>query len=84
MDIIADAHTKRFKLSDGDETKKGIVMSEAWSKELLKHPFISSKLTIPFQLTGKHGTGIFLMKERAKLYKVRSKRTTHEISKRLS
>lgn len=34
-------------------------------------------------IIGKAGTGIFLIKENAKLYKVKSKRKTHEISKRL-
>ena len=42
-DVIAEAHAKRFKLQEGDESKRGIVLSEAWSRELLKHPFLSRK-----------------------------------------
>ena len=43
-DIIQEAHKKRFKLSDEDQERKAIVISENWMKELLKHPYHSSKL----------------------------------------
>lgn len=43
-DVISEAHSKRYKLPEGDEHKKGIVLSEAWSKELLKHPYLSRKV----------------------------------------
>jgi len=50
--------------------------------ELMKHPYHSSKF---YMLTciEKPGTGIFLMKERAKVYKAQTDRKKHELSKRL-
>ena len=42
-DIIEESHKKRFKLSDEDKDKKAIVISENWMKELMKHPYHSSK-----------------------------------------
>ena len=83
-DVITEAHSKRYKLPEGDGSKKGIVLSETWSKELLKHPYLSRKHITLTMVAGKAGTGIFLMKERAKLYKTKSVRVKHEISKRLS
>lgn len=41
MDVIAEAHAKRYKLQEGDESKKGILLTEAWAKELVKHPYLS-------------------------------------------
>ena len=51
--------------------------------ELQKHPYHSSKLSILTYIE-KPGTGIFLMKERAKLYKPQTDRKVHTLSKRLS
>jgi len=81
-DIIEEANKKRFKVGDDDPKKQGIAISDAWMEELLRHPYHSSKYV---QLTsvGKAGTGIFLMKERAKVYKAQSSRTKHQLSKRL-
>ena len=50
--------------------------------ELMKHPYHSSKQPA-VNLVEKPGTGIFLMKESAKLYKQQRKRTSHALSKRL-
>ena len=43
-DIIEEANKKRFKITDEDQSKKGILISESWMKELTKHPYYSSKL----------------------------------------
>ncbi len=43
-DIIEAASKKRFKLEDDDQSKKGILISETWMQELMKHPYHSSKL----------------------------------------
>ena len=81
-DIIADASQKKFKITDDDPKKSGILISETWMQELMKHPYHSSKLWL-LTAIGKPGTGIFLMKERAKLYKVHKGRTMHNLLKKL-
>jgi hypothetical protein len=43
-DIIEAANQKRFKVDEGDDSKKGILISESWMQELMKHPYYSSKL----------------------------------------
>jgi hypothetical protein len=48
----------------------------------MKHPYHSSKRHV-VDYVEKPGTGIFLMKEHAKLYKAQKKRTVHTLSKRL-
>ena len=68
-EIIEKANKKRFKLDQDDDSKEGIVISENWFKELTKHPYHSSKIMWPHMNLEKPGTGIFLMRERAKLYK---------------
>ena len=68
-DVIEEAQKKRFKISDDDPKKQGIVLSETWLEELMKHPYHSSKVVV-FIFVEKPGTGIFLMKESAKVYKV--------------
>ena len=82
-DIIADAHKKRYTLGEDDPKKEGILISDAWLAELQKHPYHSSKLSILIFIE-KPGTGIFLMKERAKLYRPQSDRKVHTLTKRLS
>jgi hypothetical protein len=83
-DIIEEANKKRFKLADDDQGKRGIAaISEAWMKELTKHPYYSSKVIILIDI-GKPGTGIFLMKEKAKLYKAHRQRSGFSLSKRLA
>ena len=81
-DIIAAAHKKRFQVPEDDQSKQGILITDAWMDELMKHPYHSSKF-LPIILTEKPGTAIFLMKERAKVYKAQSNRVKHELSKRL-
>lgn len=44
VDIIKEAHEKRFKLQDEDKEKKGILISDKWKDELMKYPYFSSKL----------------------------------------
>ena len=81
-DIIHDASSKRFKVSEDDPKRQGIAITEGWFQELTKHPYNSSKphVTDPVE---KPGTGIFLMKKHAKLYKAQRQRTVHTLSKRL-
>ena len=64
--IVEEAHKKRFKIEDEDPKKKAILISDSWMAELQKHPYYSSKL-YPLMPVEKPGTGIFLMKEHAKL-----------------
>ena len=68
MDIIEEANKKRFKVADDDRKKEGILISDSWLEELMKHPYHSSMLFYLICL-GKPGTGIYLMKEQAKVYK---------------
>ena len=42
-DIIEAANKKRFKVDEGDDSKKGILISDSWMLELMKHPYYSSK-----------------------------------------
>ena len=65
-DIIHDAASKRFKVSDDDPKCQGIAITEGWFQELTKHPYHLSKQHVT-DLVEKPGTGIFLMKEHAKL-----------------
>jgi hypothetical protein len=81
-DIIAEAQAKRYKIQDGDQPQDSIVMTEAWMQELQKHPYHSSK-SLSVTLVEKAGTGIFLMKEKAKLVKQQRERTVHQLGKRL-
>ena len=67
-DIIAEAQKARYKVAEDASGEKGISISEAWIAELQKHPYHSSKLWLLI-LVEKPGTGIFLMKEFAKLYR---------------
>jgi hypothetical protein len=41
-DVIEEAQKKRFKISDDDPKKQGIVLSDTWLEELMKHPYHSS------------------------------------------
>ena len=42
-DIIHDASSKRFKVSDDDSKRQGIAITEGWFQKLTKHPYHSSK-----------------------------------------
>jgi hypothetical protein len=81
-DIIKDANEKRFKPSDDPEKKEGILITDDWLKELTAHPYHSSKYSNVICVE-KPGTGIFLMRERAKLYKSHANRKEYILSKRL-
>jgi hypothetical protein len=81
-DIITDAHKARFTVSDDDPKKQGILISDAWMAELEKHPYHSSNHTLLIVIE-KPGTGIFLMKERSKLYRPHKEREKRSLSKRL-
>ena len=82
QDIISEAQKKRFKITDEDPKKSGIAITEGWFQELMKHPYHSSKKLI-VDLLEKPGTGIFLMKEKAKLVRDQKQRTTFALAKRL-
>ena len=81
-DIIHDASSKRFKVSDDDPIRQGIAITDGCFQELTNHPYHSSKHHV-INLVEKPGTGFFLMKEHAKLYKAQRQRTVHTLSKRL-
>ncbi len=81
-DIIAEAQAKRFKIQEGEQPQDAIVLTEAWMQELQKHPYHSSK-TRYLIFVERAGTGIFLMKEKAKLVKQARERKVHQIGKRL-
>ena len=68
-EILKGANDQRFKPSDEPEKKEGILITEDWLKELTAHPYHSSNFSLLTSVE-KPGTGIFLMRERAKLYKV--------------
>ena len=81
-EIISEASKKRFKVDEGDQKHEGIAITDAWFAELTKHPYHSSKNSLLMRLE-RAGTGIYLMKEHAKLYKVQRERKVHQIGKRL-
>ena len=81
-DIISEASKKRFKVDEGDKKHEGIAITDAWFAELTKHPYHSSKNSLLMRLE-RAGTGIYLMKEHAKLCKVQRERKVHQIGKRL-
>lgn len=83
QDIIKDSLEKRNKVSEDPEKKEGILITEEWLKELTKHPYHSSKILL-FTCVEKAGTDIFLMRERAKLYKAQTNRKNFTLSKRLN
>ena len=82
-DIIEESNKKRFKIPEDEQSKKGILISDSWMKELTKNPYYSSKI-LKLIFIGKPGTGIFLMKESAKLYKAHKQRSSFTLSKRLA
>ena len=81
-DIIAGAHKARYTVADDDSNNKGISISEEWMAELQKHPYHSSKLWLLIHIE-KPGTGIFLMKESAKLHRPQKEREKKKLAKRL-
>ena len=81
-DIIAGAHKARYTVAEDDTQKQAISISEAWMAELQKHPYHSSKWLMLI-LVEKPGTGIFLMKESAKLHRPQKEREKKKLAKRL-
>ena len=81
-DIIAGAHKARYTVAEDDTKKQAISISEAWMAELQKRPYHSSKLLLLI-LVEKPGTGIFLMKESAKLHRPQKEREKKKLAKRL-
>ena len=65
-------------------TKRASLSQRTVSKNLRKHPYYSSKIIAPLIYLEKPGTGIFLIRERAKLYKGTGERKKHSLSKKLS
>jgi hypothetical protein len=43
IDVIREAHAKRYKAPEGDANKDSILISDSWMTELTKHPYFSSK-----------------------------------------
>ena len=80
-EIIEEANKKRFKLDKEDENKEGILITENW---FTKHLYYLNKIILPHIYLEKPGTGMFLMRERAKLFKGTGERRKHSFSKRLS
>jgi hypothetical protein len=81
-DIIAGAHKARYTVGEDDTKKQAINISQAWMAELQKHPYHSSKWLLLI-LVEKPGTGIFLMKESAKLHRPQKEREKKKLAKRL-
>ncbi|TNV71309.1 hypothetical protein FGO68_gene8451 [Halteria grandinella] len=81
-DIITEANDKRFKADKDGDKKDAIKLSDAWLDELMKHPYHSRKL---FYVTpvGKAGTGVYLLRESAKVSKEIKDRKMFKLSKRL-
>jgi hypothetical protein len=81
-DVINDANEKRFKADEGGDKKEAIRLSDAWLEELMKHPYHSRK-TILLIDVGKPGTGVYLLRESAKVSKEIKDRKMFKLSKRL-
>jgi len=81
-DVIQEANNKRFKADKDGDKKDAIRLSDAWLDELMKHPYHSRK---HFALTviGKPGTGVYLLRESAKVSKQIKDRKMFKLSKRL-
>lgn len=81
-DIIAAANEKRFKANPEGERKEAIRLSDAWLDELLKHPYHSSKLFLLIRVE-KPGTGVYLLRESAKVSKQITQRMKFPLAKRM-
>ncbi len=81
-DIIAGAHKARYTVGEDDKKNQAINISQEWMAELQKHPYHSSNLLMLI-LVEKPGTGIFLMKESAKLHRPQKEREKKKLAKRL-
>ncbi|TNV71108.1 hypothetical protein FGO68_gene4729 [Halteria grandinella] len=81
-DVINEANEKRFKADKDGEKKEAIRLSDAWLDELMKHPYHSRK-NLALILIGKPGTGVYLLRESAKVSKEIKDRKLFKLSKRL-
>ena len=81
-DIISGAKKARYTVGEDDKKNQAINISQAWMAELKKHPYHSSKWLMLI-LVEKPGTGIFLMKESAKLHRPQKEREKKKLVKRL-
>ena len=81
-DVITLTNEKRFKADEAGEKKDAIRLSDAWLEELMKHPYQSRK-TIYLIVIGKAGTGVYLLRESAKVSKEIKERRMFKIAKRL-
>jgi len=81
-DIINEANEKRFKADKDGDKKDAIKLSDAWLDELMKHPYHSRKLYL-VTYVGKAGTGVYLLRESAKVSKEIKDRKMFKLSKRL-
>ena len=81
--IIEDAGKVRFTADPQKAEKDCIMIDDSWLQELTQHPYLSRK-TILLTYIGKPGRAIYLMKQRAKLVKVRKNVNKHSVQRRLS
>ena len=81
-DIITEANEKRFKANNDGEKKEAIRLSDAWLDELMKHPYHSRKIST-LMFVGKPGTGVYLLRESAKVSKEIKNRKMFTLSKRV-
>jgi len=81
-DVIQEANNKRFKADKDGDKKDAIRLSDAWLDELMKHPYHSRK-HFALTVTGKPGTGVYLLRESAKVSKQIKDRKMFKLSKRL-
>ena len=81
-DVIQYAKNKLFKTDVDGDKKDAIRLSDAWLEELLKHPYHSRKL-LRLTSIGKPGTGVYLLRESAKVSRQMKDRKMFTLSKRL-
>ena len=81
-DIISATHKTRYTVREDDMKKQAIIISQAWMAKLQKHPYHLSKW-LNLILVEKLGTGIFLMKESAKLHRPQKESEIKKLAKRL-
>ena len=81
-DVIQEANEKRFKADKDGDKRDAIKLSDAWLDELMKHPYHSRKFQ-HVTYVGKPGTGVYLLRESAKVSKEIKNRRMVTLSKRL-
>jgi hypothetical protein len=81
--VIAEAHKLRFKEGQEQKASSVIMIKDSWLAELTKYPYISSKFYLLIVIE-KKGTGVFLLKERTKLVKVKKNVIKHTLQRRMT